>query len=154
MEWREASGSGNLKKGCLMNVESPALPYDFHELEPAMSRDTVVFHFLRHQRVCFDRMRALVRDTELEDLSLDELIRVTERNPAQHEVYRFAAEVWNHNLYWRSMRPRGGGGAPGPLGEHLRSRYGSYERFGSEFKEAANAHFGSGWAFLVWRPRA
>jgi Fe-Mn family superoxide dismutase len=137
-----------------MTVESPALPYDFPDLEPALSRDTVVFHFLRHQRVCFDRMRALVRDTKLEDLSLDELIRVTERNPAQHEVYRLAAEVWNHNLYWRSMRPKGGGVAPGLIGEQIRQRYGSHERFVREFQESAAAHFGSGWLWLVWRGNA
>jgi len=28
-----------------MNIESPAIPYEFADLEPAMSRDTLVFHF-------------------------------------------------------------------------------------------------------------
>jgi superoxide dismutase, Fe-Mn family len=137
-----------------MNIEPPGMPYNFSELEPAMSRDSLVFHFLRHQRVCFDRMSALLRGSELEDLPLDELIRVAERNPAQHVLYRYAAEVWNHNLYWHSMRPRGGGAAHGLLGEHLRARFGSYERFAREFKEAASAHFGSGWLWLVWRAGA
>jgi superoxide dismutase, Fe-Mn family len=134
-----------------MNIESPGMPYNFSDLEPAISRDTLVFHYLRHQRVCFDRMLAMVRDTDLEALPLEELIRVTERNPAQHGVYRYAAEVWNHNLYWNSMRPRGGGTPPGLVGEHLRARFGSHERFVREFKEAASAHFGSGWLWLVWR---
>ncbi|HLQ08966.1 MAG TPA: superoxide dismutase [Steroidobacteraceae bacterium] len=137
-----------------MNIESPAIPYEFADLEPAMSRDTLVFHFLRHQRVCFDRMLAMVRGSELEGLPLDELIRVTERNPAQHTLYRYAAEVWNHNLFWHSMRPRGGGAAPGVVGEHIHARFGSYERFAREFKEAASAHFGSGWLWLVWRAGA
>jgi len=44
-----------------------------------MSRTRWCFHFLRHQRVCFDRMLAMVRGSELEALPLDELIRVTER---------------------------------------------------------------------------
>ncbi|HYC11010.1 MAG TPA: superoxide dismutase [Steroidobacteraceae bacterium] len=134
-----------------MNIESPGIPYNFADLEPAMSRDTVVFHFLRHQRVCFDRMYALIRGTELEALPLDELIRVTERNPAQHIVYRYAAEVWNHNLYWQSMCPRGGGAPHGMIAEQLRARFGSYERFVRDFKETASAHFGSGWLWLVWR---
>jgi len=134
-----------------MNIESPAMPYNFADLEPAMSRDTLVFHFLRHQRGCFDRMLAMVRGTELEALPLDELIRATERNPAQHAVYRYAAEVFNHNVYWNSMRPRGGGPAHGLIGEQLRARFGSYERFAREFKDAASAHFGSGWVWLVWR---
>ena len=96
-----------------MNIESPAMPYNFADLEPAISRDTVVFHFLRHQRVCFDRMLAMVRGSELEPLSLVDLIRVTERNPAQHTLYRYAAEVYNHNLYWNSMRPSGRSTATG-----------------------------------------
>jgi len=93
----------------------------------------------------------MVRGTELEPLSLVELIRVTERNPAQHALYRYAAEVYNHNLYWNSMGPRGGGPATGLVGEHLRARFGSHDRFVREFTEAASAHFGSGWLWLVWR---
>lgn len=134
-----------------MNIESPVLPYNFSDLEPAMSRDTLVFHFLRHQRVCFDRMQAMVRGTQLESLPLEELIRVTERNPSQHAVYRYAAEVWNHDFYWRSMRPKGGGTATGPIGEAVRVRFGSQERFARDFKDAASALFGSGWLWLVWR---
>lgn len=137
-----------------MNIESPAMPYDFSDLEPAMSRDTVVFHFLRHQRVCYDRMRTLVRGTGLEELSLEELIRATERSPVHHALYRYAAEVWNHNAFWRSMRPRGGGAAHGRVGEELCSRFGSYERFTHKLKAAASAHFGSGWLWLVWRAGA
>jgi superoxide dismutase, Fe-Mn family len=134
-----------------MNIESPVLPYNFSDLEPALSRDTLVFHFLRHQRVCFDRMQAMVRGTQLESLPLEELIRVTERNPSQHAVYRYAAEVWNHDFYWHSMRPKGGGTASGPIGEAVRARFASQERFAREFKDAASAHFGSGWLWLVWR---
>ena len=134
-----------------MNIDSPGMPYNFADLEPAMSRDTLVFHLLRHQRVCFDRMSAMLRGTEFATLSLEEVIRATERNPAQHALYRYAAEVWNHNLYWRSMRPRGGGVASGLVGDQIRARFGSHERFVREFKEAASEHFGSGWLWLVWR---
>src|SRR5437762_8106967 len=54
----------------------------------------------------------------------------------------------------RSMRPRGGGAAHGAVGEHIRTRFGSYERFTREFKETASAQFGSGWLWLVWRDDA
>jgi superoxide dismutase, Fe-Mn family len=137
-----------------MNIESPAIPYNFSDLEPALSRDTLVFHSLRHQRVCFDRMLAMVRGSELETLTLEELIRVTERSPTQHAIYRHAAEVWNHNVYWHSMRPRGGGAPHGLIGEQLQAHFGSHERFVRAFKDAAGAHFGSGWLWLVWRDGA
>jgi superoxide dismutase, Fe-Mn family len=140
------------QEGRLMKIESPAIPYNFSDLEPALSRDTLLFHFMRHQRVCFDRMHGLMCGTELEELPLEEVIRVTERNPAQHTLYRYAAEVWNHNLYWRSMSAKNGGGAAhGAVGELLRARFGSYEKFTREFKEAAHTHFGSGWLFVVMR---
>lgn len=137
-----------------MIIESPVLPYSVAELEPVVSRDTLVFHFLRHQRICYDRLRALISGTALAQLPLDDLIRATELNPAQHAVFRWAAEVWNHTLYWQSMRPRGGGSAHGPVADHIRRRFGCYERFARQFKEAANAHFGSGWMWLVWRKEA
>jgi Fe-Mn family superoxide dismutase len=144
----------NVSEGSRMIIESPVIPYNFADLEPVMSRDTLVFHFLRHQRLCYDRLRALISATPLAQLGLEDLIRVTESNPAQHGVFRLAAEVWNHNLYWRSMRPRGGGSAQGPVAEHIRRRFGSYERFARDFREAAQGHFGSGWIWLVWRKDA
>ncbi len=132
-------------------IDSPLIPYNFSDLEPVVSRDTLVFHFLRHQRICYDRLQGLIRGTDLAALPLDDLIRRTERNPAEHGVFRLAAEVWNHNLYWRSMRPRGGGSAHGPVAALIRRRFGGFERFASEFRETAGAHFGSGWVWLVWR---
>ena len=134
-----------------MNIEPPAIPYNFADLEPAMSRDTVVFHFLRHQRVCYDRMIALLGSTNVTAGTLEELVRVTERNPAQHALYRYAAEVWNHDLFWRSMRPHGGGAPGGAVGELIGAQFGGFETFAREFRAAASAHFGSGWLWLVWR---
>jgi len=49
------------------------------------------------------------------------------------------------------MHPGGGGPATGLVGERLRERFGSHERFVREFTDAAGAHFGSGWLWLVWR---
>jgi len=132
-----------------MRVESPQIPYNFADLEPAMSRDTLVFHFLHHQRDCFDRMLSMVRGTELETLPLAELVCACERDPERRVLFRHAAEVWNHDLYWRSMRPGGGGAPHGLIGEHIAARFGTYERFARELKEAAASVFGSGWLWLV-----
>jgi Fe-Mn family superoxide dismutase len=132
-----------------MSIESPRIPYNFADLEPAMSRDTLVFHFLHHQRDCFDRMLSMVRGTELESLPLAELVRATERDPERRVLFRHAAEVWNHDLFFRSMRPGGGGPPYGLIGERIEARFDSYERFVREFKEAAASHFGSGWLWLV-----
>jgi superoxide dismutase, Fe-Mn family len=134
-----------------MNIETPALPYNFAALEPAMSRDTLVFHLLRYQRGCLEQLQAMLRGTALAALPLEELLELTEAYPALRGVHRFAAEVWNHDLFWRSMRPGGGGAAHGPIGEHIDGCFGGYGRFVDEFRRRARAHFGSGWLWLVAR---
>lgn len=146
-----AKSNTHLVQGRLVSIEPPAIPYDFSDLEPAMSRDTLVFHYLRHQRVCYDRARVLVRGTPLEALSLEELVLATQGDLTHRALHRYAAEAWNHTVFWHSMRPLGGDAAHGRVGELLRRRFGSYERFVRRFKGAASAHFGSGWLWLVWR---
>jgi Fe-Mn family superoxide dismutase len=134
-----------------MSIALPEIPYNFADLEPAVSRDALLFHFLHHQRVCFDRMQHLLRGTPFEELALEELVRATEADPAQRELHRCAAEVWNHATYWQSMHPRGGGSARGMVAELVTRGFGSYERFTHAFRDAARAHFASGWLWLVWR---
>ena len=98
-----------------MTIELPTLPYDFSALEPAMSADTLLFHLSHHQRGDFDRTASLIRGTELNALPLEELVRVAARTPGR-TLYQCAAETWNHNFFWRSMRPAGGGAAHGLIG--------------------------------------
>jgi superoxide dismutase, Fe-Mn family len=137
-----------------MSIALPELPYDFADLEPVISRDALLFHFMHQQRVCVDRMQPLIRGTDLEALSLEDLVRLTAHDPARRPLHRCAAEVWSHTVYWQSLHPRGGGTARGAVGEGIRRRFGSFERFARKFREAAKAHFGSGWIWLVLRKGA
>lgn len=133
-----------------MGIELPEIPYNFADLEPVLSRDALLFHFLHQQRVCFDRMQPMIRGTELDGLALEEIVRATERDPARRVLHRCAAEVWSHTVYWQSMRPRGGGNAHGAVAECIRRRFGSFERFSQKFKDTAKSQFGSGWLWLIW----
>lgn len=58
-------------------------------------------------------------------------------------------QIYNHNFYWKSMSPNGGGMPTGKLYDAIIDQYGSFEDFVSEFESVASAHFGSGWAWLV-----
>ena len=60
-----------------MSIALPELPYNFADLEPVISRDALLFHFMHQQRVCFDRMQPLIRGTDLEALSLEEIFFAT-----------------------------------------------------------------------------
>jgi len=132
-----------------MTIELPTLPYNFTALEPAMSADTLVFHLSHHQRGDFDRIASLIRGTELKALPLEELVHVAARTPGRRTLYQCAAETWNHNFFWKSMRPGGGGTAHGLIGECIGAHFGGYEQFVREFKNAAASLFGNGWLWVT-----
>lgn len=58
-------------------------------------------------------------------------------------------QSFNHDFYWKSMKPNGGGQPSGRLLAAIQQSFGSYEAFRAEFTNAANTAFGSGWAWLV-----
>jgi Fe-Mn family superoxide dismutase len=99
-------------------------------------------------------MQPLIRGSGLEALPLEQVVRLTERDPARRDLQRCAAELWSHSIYWQSMHPRGGGTAGGAVGECIRRRFGSFERFARAFRDAARTQFGSGWIWLISRQGA
>lgn len=54
----------------------------------------------------------------------------------------------NHNLFWPSMCPDGGGEPSGSVGDGIADAFGSFASFKDEFNKAAATCFGSGWAWL------
>lgn len=129
----------------------PALPYKFDALEPVLSKETVHLHFIQHHRRCYERTAALVKGTELASLSLESLVRVAGTQRGHRYVFTLAAEAWNHDLYWRSLRPAGGGIASGPIGQDIQRCFGDFSTFLRRAKEAARAMIGGGWLWVTWR---
>ena len=69
--------------------------------------------------------------------------------PDQAGLFNNAAQSFNHAFYWKSLRPKGGGGPTGDLLERIKSDFGSLSKLKQIFAEAAGSQFGSGWAWLV-----
>src|SRR5690606_31989186 len=59
-----------------------------------------------------------------------------------------------HTLFWDVMSPDGGGKPQGELADQLDRYFGSFDAFKRQFSKAAEEVEGSGWALLVWSPRA
>src|SRR5277367_4906424 len=101
---RALTDDGGLRSGIEMKIATPQLPYNVTDLEPALSREAVWGHFHRHQKIVFERATALIRDTDLGHLEVEDLLVLTAITPTRQALFRTAASYWNHHMFWRSMR--------------------------------------------------
>ena len=127
----------------------PPLPYPIDALDPVLSANTLGYHHGKHHKGYVDNLNRLLSGTELAGQALEAIILRTAGQPAQAAVFNNAAQVWNHNFYWQSLRPRGGGKPPAELAHRLDEAFGSVAACKKELAAAAIAQFGSGWAWLV-----
>ncbi len=125
----------------------PPLPYAANALAPHISRLTLREHHGRHHRAYIDKLNAAVRGTPRAAWSLERLVRET-----SGPLFQCAAQAWNHEFCWHSMRPAGGPRPPAALGAAIGRSFGGLGGLRREFRDAALAQFGSGWAWLVARP--
>jgi Fe-Mn family superoxide dismutase len=127
----------------------PPLPYADAALSPAISANTIGFHYGKHHQGYVNNLNQLIAGTPLADEPLDAVVKATAGQADQVAIFNNAAQVWNHNFYWNSLRPQGGGKPSGILAELIDKSFGDYDKFKAAFTKAATSQFGSGWAWLV-----
>ncbi len=127
-----------------MNFILPDLPYRPNALEPAISQQTIEYHYGKHLQTYINNLNKLIEGTEWENAELAEIVRTSEG-----AVFNNAAQVWNHTFYFESFSPEGGGEPVGALRSAILTRWGSFGAFKEEMNKAALGLFGSGWVWLV-----
>ncbi|GAA4652021.1 superoxide dismutase [Fe] [Kistimonas scapharcae] len=127
-----------------MAFELPALPYERDALEPHISKETLDYHYGKHHNTYVVKLNGLVEGTELENKSLEDIIKTSEGG-----IFNNAAQVWNHTFYWHCLSPNGGGEPTGELADAINAAFGSFDAFQQKFTESAVNNFGSGWTWLV-----
>lgn len=126
-----------------MTYTQPQLPYSSGSLAPAISQETVDFHYGKHEKAYIDNLNKLIKGTEFDNEDLEDVIR-----RADGPLYNNAAQAWNHIFYFFSFSPDGGGEPSGELADAIRRDFGSFEKFKEEFEKAGVSLFGSGWVWL------
>ena len=127
----------------------PHLPYPRDSLEPHISSQTLALHHGKHHKNYVDSLNKLLVGNALEGLPLADVIRQSHGLAARIPIFNNAAQSWNHDFFWRSMKPGGGGPPDGDLKVLIERDIGDAEAFGEAFGKAAASHFGSGWVWLV-----
>ena len=131
-----------------MSLTLPPLPFALDALAPWLSREALSLHHGRHHAGYVETTVKLVRGTPLESAPLERIVRTSAVDP-DRRLFHASAQAWNHEFFWNSLKPGGGGEPRGPLADRIRASFGSHASFCEAFIKAATAHFGSGWAWLV-----
>lgn len=131
-----------------MAFDLPPLPYEKDALAPAISRETMEYHYGKHHAGYVDKLNNAVDGSDLADKSLEEVIHHAAK-AGDSGIFNNAAQVWNHDFFWKSMSPDGGGSPDGALARAIDDAFGGLDGFKEKFLSAATGQFGSGWAWLV-----
>lgn len=128
-----------------MMIQMPQLPYAPNALEPVISEQTINFHYGKHLQNYVNTLNNLIKGTELEGKSVEEIVKVAPEGP----VFNNAGQTLNHTLYFIQFKSPVSGNVPqGKISEAINSSFGDFETFKKEFTQAAVSLFGSGWAWL------
>lgn len=127
-----------------MEHKLPDLPYKMDALEPAISKETLEYHYGKHHQAYVTNLNKLIIGTKFEDLPLEEIIMKSDGG-----IFNNAAQVYNHTFYWNCLAPNAGGEPEGKISEEITKAFGSFAIFKEKFSQTAATTFGSGWAWLV-----
>jgi Fe-Mn family superoxide dismutase len=124
--------------------ELPKLPYEMDALSPYLSKETLEYHYGKHHQAYVDNLNKLIPGTEFEKMSLEEIIMKSSGG-----IFNNAAQIWNHTFYWHCLTPKSSKEPHGKLADAINKKFGSFDKFKTEFTESGKKLFGSGWTWLA-----
>jgi Fe-Mn family superoxide dismutase len=126
-----------------------ALPYADGALAPVISANTIGFHYGKHHKTYVDNLNNLVKGTDLEGKSLEDVVLANAGKADKAPLFNNSAQIWNHDFYWKSLRAGGGGVPAGKIAARIDESFGSFEEFRKQMAATTVGQFGSGWGWLV-----
>ena len=131
-----------------MSFELPKLNYSKASLSPIMSEETLDLHHGKHHQTYITNLNKLIKNTEMSKMSLEEIIINSSKDKSKVGIFNNASQHWNHVMFWKCMKPGGGGAMPEKLKKKIVSDFGNTEEFKKQFIQAGITQFGSGWCWL------
>jgi len=128
------------------------LSYNFNALEPHIDELTMVTHYTKHHAAYTNNLNAAVEKApELANKSIEEILSNLEGISDQSikaAIRNNGGGYYNHNLYFTTMSPNGGGNPTGELAARIDKDFGGLDSLKEKLSAAGATRFGSGWAWL------
>ena len=120
------------------------LPYAENALAPYISAEPLNYHHGKHVATYIKNLNDLIAGNEYADMPLEQIIKVSVNK--DQKIFNNAAQVYNHNFFFNSMRPAGNNMS---VPAELADAFGGADKLREQFKAAALSVFGGGWAWIV-----
>lgn len=157
-------------------LKQEPLAFELDALEPHLDAATLKLHYGRHHTEILSNLQKALRTSNLNVGSVSSLmpnirgmvlptdprrsvVRMggppeTLSDKAQKAIRLYGGAHVNHTAFWRFLAPSGSGpvGPEGRVLQAIERDFGTVADFKAAFTDAAMKHFGSGWAFAVYRP--
>jgi Fe-Mn family superoxide dismutase len=127
------------------------LPYTYDALEPHIDALTMETHYSKHHAAYTKNLNDAAQKAGVEDkditLLLSSLDKISDE-ALRKAIRNNGGGFYNHNLYFKTMSPNGGGEPEGDLKAALNQAFGSFTDFKDKLSGLAVGQFGSGWGWL------
>lgn len=137
------------KKGGKTPFTQTPLPYAYAALEPYIDAATMELHYTKHAAGYAKNLAeaCAAENVSTQNTSLEKLLGEVSKYSVK--MRNNAGGHFNHELFWKLMRPAGAAAPAGKLADMINKDFSSMEAFKTQFADAAKNRFGSGWAWLV-----
>jgi superoxide dismutase, Fe-Mn family len=127
----------------------PPLPYDFNELEPVISSETLNIHYSKHHAGYVNNLNSFLEQYSEAEQKQD----LSKMISLSYAIKFHGGGHVNHTLFWENLigEKKGGGKLnEGILSAAITKEFGSLDTFIQAFNAKAVAVQGSGWGWLGW----
>ncbi len=130
----------------------PQMGYAYEALEPFIDTATMRVHHSAHHQAFITNLNAIVgqwealRSTPVEQI-LGSLADVPDA--VRTGIRNNLGGHWNHDFFWKMMKPGGANAPSGDLAAAINGAFGSSANMVTAFNAQGMGRFGSGWAWLV-----
>ncbi|MBL8638189.1 MAG: superoxide dismutase [Alphaproteobacteria bacterium] len=132
-----------------MSFSLPELPYAKDALVPYMSAETFDFHHGKHHLAYINKANELAAGTEFDSLSVEQAT-IAVKKAGNQKLFNQIGQIYNHNFFWLSMKPNGGGNKlPSQLEKKIAEDIGGFDALRAALIDKGTTQFGSGWVWLV-----